>query len=294
MWVGRCPTGACVPRPDRGVEQRVGCGAAQVLYAHIFGVLLGEHETVWGVLGAALIACGVVSVNRAKSGLPDVGLPAVSHAKGPSLAERGHILYAPLTWQGSHGEAAVPAHHPAATDEASEDAGSIAALRHERQVPGWTSPSGTVRLTGSSMGDKRCSRSSGAPCSSSSSPQRVGLELQERSLSAVDEGPLAPSSSVANLLAAGQPAEREAAQETSVPLEAGSAQPPTRHIAQPARGLSRQARTGVSGGQTLRDRERSWTGEWVFKGKQALWEPNTAARNSQIREQDSLLSAGRE
>jgi hypothetical protein len=40
----------------------------QVLYAHIFGVLLlDEQESLWGILGSMLIATGVVTVNSSKS-----------------------------------------------------------------------------------------------------------------------------------------------------------------------------------------------------------------------------------
>ena len=255
------------------------CGAVQVLYAHIFGVLLGDQETLWGLLGAALIACGVVSVNRAKSGLPAPG----SAKQGPSLAGRGDILYTPLAWQGGHSsrDAAVLAHVPAAPAEASEDAGSIAALRHERQVLAWTIPSSTLSPNGGIMGGKRNTSSTAAL--HSSRPQGVGLELQERSLSRVDEAPLASSSIIAGTQAAGKPYSGRAKQEESgVPVEAAALQLPLGGTAQPAQGVCRQGRMGAGRGQTLRDREQSWTGEWVFEGKKAVYAPGTDAPNTHI------------
>ena len=251
-----------------------------MLYAHIFGVLLGQPETLWGVVGAVLIACGVVSVNRAKS-----GLPAVGDAKGSSLDERGHILYTPLTWQSGRGapDGAALVHVP---DQASSDESSIAALRHERQVPGQAIPFSMPPLKGGVfLGQARNSSSSGALLSSS--PEWAGLELQERSLSAADGGFLPASSSCpAGMLVAGEPPSAPAEQEAGVPVEAATGQLPLGRIAQPLQGVSRQGRTGVGRGQTLRDREQSWTGEWVFDGRRAADAPS--AHYSQIREQNSL------
>ena len=53
------------------------------------------------------------------------------------------------------------------------------------------------------------------------------------------------------------------------------------HIAQSGQGVSRQVRTGTDRGQTLRDREQSWTGEWVFEGRKALDAPVPGARREQ-------------
>lgn len=258
----------------------------QVLYAHIFGVLLGQPETMWGVLGAALIACGVVSVSRAKSALPATGLPGPTAAKGPSAAERGHILYSPLAWQISHSAQGAAELAPAAPAGAFGNEGSIAALRHERQVPGWTSPLGMAPLKGGMLGGKRNSSSSDAL--TSSSPQWDGLELQKRSLSGVDHGPLASSSSAASMVVAAKPFNGPLEQVADVAVEGAAGHLLVGHIAQPGQGVSRQVRSGTDRGQTLRDREQSWTGEWMFEGKKVLDAPGSGARSYRDREREPV------
>ena len=258
----------------------------QVLYAHIFGVLLGQPETMWGVLGAALIACGVVSVSRAKSALPASGLPGPNAVKDPSAAERGHILYSPLAWQISHSAQGAAELAHAAPAGASGDEGSIAALRHERQVPGWTSPLGMPPLKGGMLGGKRNSSSSDAL--HSTSPRWDGLELQKRSLSGVDPGPLDSSSSVAGMVGAGKPFSSLVERAANGPVEGAARHLPVGHIAQSGQGVSRQVRTGVDRGQTLRDREQSWTGEWVFEGRKALDAPGSERRSCTYKEQEQV------
>ena len=224
----------------------------------------------------------VVSVNRAKSGLPAMGDP-----KGSSLDERGHILYTPLTWQSGRRapDGAALVHVP---DQASGDESSIAALRHERQVPGQAIPFSMPPLKGGVfLGQARNSSSSCALLSSS--PGWAGLELQERSLSAADGGSLpASSSSPAGILVAGESPSAPADQEAGVPVEAATGQLPLGRIAQPLQGVSRQGRTGVGRGQTLRDREQSWTGEWMFEGKKVLDAPGSGARSYRDREREPV------
>ena len=68
---------------------------AQVLYAHVFGVLLlDEQESLLGILGSVLIASGVITVNQAKSG------NASNHAslKLPGAAEG--VITTPRQQQG--------------------------------------------------------------------------------------------------------------------------------------------------------------------------------------------------
>lgn len=46
----------------------------QVLWAHVWGIaFLGEHETLTGIAGSALLAGGVVAVSSSKAKAPEPG-----------------------------------------------------------------------------------------------------------------------------------------------------------------------------------------------------------------------------
>ena len=198
---------------------------AQVLHAHVFGIfLLDEHETLWGTLGSVAIAAGVVTVNAAKSGAGSAGKPC---AVGLPAAD--HIETKTPT-------AAAAAGLPVLLHEPNQAHDGIEAFGHERQPGPVHTPFSAVPIKESFWG-----RRSGS--------LRRGLELQGMTSISLASQPDREEEGLVHAAKPDEAQESSAAQQQQD--EAGPLLMPRRHgqKAQPA---------------SLRERELSWTGDWLF------------------------------
>lgn len=244
----------------------------QVLYAHIFGItLLNEQETVWGILGSLLIASGVVTVNGAKAQNGDKAHAPFEH---PSLLPMFWHKHASMPEGNAGGpaqkpESLIPAHLNSSGESGSREGTVLQAVlsrlgcggQHARdrlsqqqspfqhvQMAGMTFTTGAEDARPVAADDDAHSTATSSGCDG----QLLGPNLQQAEV----EGP-----GNSHLEA----------------VESGAA------LAQE----KRRVRGHPGGPALLRDREKSWIGEWAFRketGSEAL--APAMARYHQLLERD--------
>ena len=237
----------------------VSCADLQVLYAHIFGVtLLDEQETVWGILGSLLIASGVVTVNGAKGHNSSAAfehpslLPMFQYTSS-STADRNATGYL-------HKAGKVTSAAPSGVAENGAEETSVCAQ----------GSSGFLQALLARI--KHVGRSA-AGSSGQREVSNQQLELAEglgttygRTVTAGNGA----ASSAWDSDMAGQPMPGPtpytsvAQQDDSEEISSGGGEgAEVSHERRRVRGVGPEGQSGGFG--SLRDRERSWAGEWAFR-----------------------------